>query len=1556
MVLQIRARKRYSGVMSLLAVLAASPAGAASAFDHSTPSAIANLEFRAAAYELYQQRYFSSTTQLLQAISMPGATSGRSDNKAFLADYLYQPRDLAGFSQLLIAGRLSDAPLSKDETNDVLADLYVAMGLPKPAEQLLRSLKGKTTAAPKHSWLTLARFYYQRGYLTEAEQALANLDDLPQGAVKAQRDSLSALVLLADNRAEEAIAVLKDRIKQGQDDPLELDRYNLGLALLDKGNIPEGAAVIRQLSQSSKASAEAAPLRAQADINLAYALLGEKQWEQAAAVLQDAGHEDPSSNYALLGSGWVEFLKGDSRKALESWLPLTERNPSDEAVQEGLLTAPYAYYQVRDYAQASSYYQRAIDSYEKELVLLRAARGPLSDGSFLKALLTADTGNKEFDSQRNLETLPASPAASYLRPTLASHRFQEGLKNYRDLLAAREILTTAGSDIEASLSLLAKQRERYAAGHPRNQLISKNLDPVALLARAKNLKADLAQAEANHDVMAFASVKQKGLLIDLKEADTLLDKLKNNIVGLDVIQAKYQLLKGLMIWDLNEQYMVRLQEVKQQLRDLETSLNEFTHSQLLLTSSGDQINSALTKQETPFKSLQEKRSSLLAAAKSLLAEQQKYLDTQLVQGLEDGEKRLSRYLQQARLGVAQASDQLASASPQKDYSRTIAAYQAFLDHSGDTPYRRDTLFRTAYLKILQAENLDSAQSAAPAKGAKDRSDALYGEAIPLLVQLLKSYPNNPDNDRVLYNLAKAYDHRGETDTLLDTLERLTKEYPRSAHIDDVQFRRGELLFSLGLPAQAAEAYNAIVSQYPGSPLYEKALYKLAWSRYKEGRYDAAVDAFLPLLERDMARAPADHKTADPNLSRGEEEFINDILRGTSLCLAQLNGLQSLANYFAQHGERPYEYRLYETLAQLYLEQQRIEDAANVYRNFVARHPNYPQAPLIDSKILAVYEKGGFIDLVQTAKEDFIDHYEPSAAYWTKNPGADRGDTLNKVREYLQEVTRYAHAKAQKTKAAPDYQQAEHWYRLFFKSYPQDPLAPDMHFLFGEILFEDQRYADAAQEYEKVAYEYKDAHRGAEAAYAAVLAREKIAAGLAGTDPQAAAQQSFIALQRFSETYPNDPRAPAALVKIAQEWFSRHDLPKAELAAQGLLAMKPEADSALRRDAWMILGHSQFEEQHYADAEHSYQQTLALMPKTDDKRHDIEENLAAAVYKQGELARTAGDLRGAARHFLRIADITPSAGIAATAQYDAAAALLTLEDWPKAVQLLEGFRAHYPDNPLQSDVPPKLALAYQKTGDWRKAAVEMETIADQGKDEELKRDAVWQSAELYSRAGQAQNALRMYQNYLSRFPKPATQAIEAQQHLADLYAQQDDSEAQHHWLQQIIDTDKSSGAESNERSHLLAARASLTLADVRYRAFSAIKLTNPLKKSLKLKQQAMDDALAAYRAAGEYGIADITTASTYRAAQIYSELGKALMNSERPKGLSALELDQYNVLLEEQAYPFEEQAIALHEANAHRAAETIYDDWVKKSFADLSKLLPGRYAKAEKGEAYVDTIY
>jgi len=78
----------------------------------------------------------------------------------------------------------------------------------------------------------------------------------------------------------------------------------------------------------------------------------------------------------------------------------------------------------------------------------------------------------------------------------------------------------------------------------------------------------------------------------------------------------------------------------------------------------------------------------------------------------------------------------------------------------------------------------------------------------------------------------------------------------------------------------------------------------------------------------------------------------------------------------------------------------------------------------------------------------------------------------------------------------------------------------------------------------------------------------------------------------------------------------------------------------------------------------------------------------------------------------------------------------------------------------------------------------------------------------------------------------------------------------------------------------------------------------------------------------------------------------MMASERPKKLDADALEQYNVMLEEQTIPFEEKSIALHQANVQHAADGVYDEWVKKSYAALAKIMPARYAKTEVSEDYV----
>ena len=120
---------------------------------------------------------------------------------------------------------------------------------------------------------------------------------------------------------------------------------------------------------------------------------------------------------------------------------------------------------------------------------------------------------------------------------------------------------------------------------------------------------------------------------------------------------------------------------------------------------------------------------------------------------------------------------------------------------------------------------------------------------------------------------------------------------------------------------------------------------------------------------------------------------------------------------------------------------------------------------------------------------------------------------------------------------------------------------------------------------------------------------------------------------------------------------------------------------------------------------------------------------------------------------------------------------------------------------------------------------------------------------------------------------------------------------------------------------------------------------------------MQNAIKAYETAIQYRVAEVTTSATYQIAEIYRDFATSLMQSQKPKGLSADELEQYEILLEEQAYPFEEKAIAIHAENIKQIRDGgVYDNWVKKSLAELRKLQPVRYAKFEKVDNVVEAIY
>jgi TolA-binding protein len=896
---------------------------------------------------------------------------------------------------------------------------------------------------------------------------------------------------------------------------------------------------------------------------------------------------------------------------------------------------------------------------------------------------------------------------------------------------------------------------------------------------------------------------------------------------------------------------------------------------------------------------------------------------------------------------------VSNAPPQNvDANKAMDSYRRFLDlNAGDAGLRAEALRRLADL------NLESSESERIERELVTNEGLRATEAIHLYSALLKTYPNYEHNDAVLYQLARAYELDGQSDKGLAAMDQLVKNYPNSRYLDETQFRRGESLFAAKSYAAAQAAYEAVVKIGPASPYYNQSLYKHGWSLFKQGENEGSLESFAGVLDSVLI------SKRDPNslveldaLSRANRELVEDTLRVMAITFSYLDGPKSIDEFDKHRKPRPYAYLLYARLGDLYIEKERYTDAADAYRAFVSEDRDNEKAPQLQMQAIEAYSKGGLGQLVLQGKQEFVEDYNYGTAFWQSRTPKDEPTVVAELKTNLKDVATYYHAEAQRTKNPADYDEAAKWYRSFITSFPDDPDSAATNFLLADTLYENKQYLKAAEEYEKTAYGYGSHDKAGAAGYAAVVAYGKEEQTLSGDAKARMHARGIDSSLKFAQTFPLNPESAEVLTRAATELYAAKDYPRAVTAARTLLARTPPVDVAKQRIAWTVIANSNFDQGLYDQAEAGYNSAAALMAAGDPERPVIVERLAAAIYKQGEQKKKSGDSSGAVDDFLRVAKEAPTSKVRANADFDAAALLIDKQQWADAIVVLEGFRRNFPQSPLQADVTKKLAVAYAAADRPGLAAVEYERIAASPQETpEVQREATVRAAQLYEKAGDPVKSRTMLEAFVKRFPQPLNPAMEARKQLAEIAAKAGDTAAHDRWLKEIIGADHAAGAGRTDLSRLLAAQATLTLAAPYREEFVRIKLVAPLKKSLAEKRKAMEAALKAYTQAADYQVSEVTTAATYESAELYRQLGKDLMSSERPKNLSKDELEQYDVLLEEQSFPFEENAIKLHEVNAARAKTGTYDEWVQKSFAALAQLNPGRYGKVEIGEPLAESI-
>ena len=881
-------------------------------------------------------------------------------------------------------------------------------------------------------------------------------------------------------------------------------------------------------------------------------------------------------------------------------------------------------------------------------------------------------------------------------------------------------------------------------------------------------------------------------------------------------------------------------------------------------------------------------------------------------------------------------------------------YREFLDLVADDP----SLSAEAMRRLGDLE-LEASEAAQLAENIESLEGTSYDNAVSLYQRLLEAYPSYRRNDTVLYQLARAYEIGGRTDEALGVLEELVVKYPATPIIDEVQFRRGEMLFLRKRYNEAEQAYRAVIDFGEESRFYEQSLYKLGWSQFKLAWHEDSLNPFFELLDRRLGGVELrDGEDRLAALGRAEQELIEDTFRVLSLSFSYMAGAKSIDDYFGKRGQPEYAYVIYMNLGDLYLEKERYVDAAETYEAFVDQDPFHPKAPLLQVEVIEAYKRGGFPSLVLDGKKGFVERYGMDGNFWVRNPREQNNAVAAHLKANLTDLAQYYHAEAQRDGKRSDYQEAARWYRKYLAYFPGEADTANTNFLLAEILFESQDYAEAKTEYERTAYAYPMHEKSAEAGYAALLAYREHETSLEGEEKTAWHQQYLDSGLRFADTYPEHPESGTVLTTVAEDLFAQNQFDLAIAVGQSVIAKQPSVEPQLARTAWIVVAHSQFDLGNYAEAETAYYSLRSLTPVDDAEASDeVRERIASSIYKQGEQARDAGDLETAVAHFTRLGQAVPDSNIRATAEYDAAAALITMAAWDRAAGMLEQYRTSYPDSEFADDISQKLAVTYMETGRSTQAAAEFERIAvAEGGSDEVRREALWKAAELYEAGGIVASEKRVLEDIVARYPNPLSESIEARYRLLEIAETEGNSAEVTARLNEIIDVDARAGAQRTDRTRFLAAKASVRLAEPIRKRFEVVQLTQPLAESMKLKRALMEEVIDAYTGAADYGVAEVTTESTFRLAQVYESFADDVMDSERPKDLDADALEQYELLLEEQVFPIEEKAIDLYKANTDRTSDGIWDKWVERSFNRLAGLLPARYAKLERSEDVVTALY
>ncbi len=499
----------------------------------------------------------------------------------------------------------------------------------------------------------LARIYFQKDQPVNAQYAVERIRGAVPPEIRDDLDFLRAQILMANGRFAEAARILRDL--QNAKSLEGFAAYNLGIALIKDGKELEGRQYLDRTGQLNSNDELTLAIKDKANLVLGSKLLQENNFEGAKQVLDRVRLNGPFSDRALLGSGWADVLQGRFERALVPWSTVVTREVTDASVQEAMLAVPYAYGKLNVTGKAALTYGSALEKFGAEVDKLGASIESIREGHFLQALVREEV-KQDADWVVKLRELPHTPETYYLLDLMASHDFQESLKNYLDLEQLRTKLGSWERDLDAFEEIIAQRRAYYEPLLPVIDREFRRLDSQMRLRLEQRdrieqrLKAMLVVPRPDYLATAEERI--------ISERIALLER-KLTAGGAAVpggVEARIARLRGVLHWKIYTEYDRRFTDAHKHLRDLNGEVVRlkreyaaFVRTRQAATQSYEGYDDVILRQRSLIQAAREK-------VGDLMARQGHMLETMAVNELTARRERLAELQIKARFGMADSYD------------------------------------------------------------------------------------------------------------------------------------------------------------------------------------------------------------------------------------------------------------------------------------------------------------------------------------------------------------------------------------------------------------------------------------------------------------------------------------------------------------------------------------------------------------------------------------------------------------------------------------------------------------------------------------------------------------------------------------------------------------------------------------------------------------------------------------------------------------------------------------------------------------------------------------